>query len=459
MRKLMRKLILPVSIVASALLFSVSLAQAQSNFDSTEQLSKTELKELVAPIALYPDDLVAVVLPSSAYPLQLVQAKRLLDDGGQPDANWDESVVAVMNYPEIVEFLNEDLDWTYSLGLAFINQEAATFDAIQAFRSDALAAGNLRSDEYQVVRVDRGIIRIESRSEKEIYIPYYEPQHVVVRHVAPVYYYYPVARPIYYYPYPAHYSFRVNHFYGVGTYFSMGWHYRGLSLHYSTGTGHPYAGHYYSPRHYYFKPRVKRHYYGGKRHHYKPRHFARHNPRHVKPVRHKTRHKVRHAGKHAKARVWQPRHRPAVAKHNPKYRPAANRHVTKKHVAKRHAPKHKAAKRHVVKHKVARRHNKSPGFKSRKKATAGKNLARQGTRRHQKNQQARTHTAKNQPDKHQAKKARNHRAAEGKRAESRRTENKARGRHMAANNRAAGNGRTNNHRNSGARSARGNGMR
>ncbi len=444
----MRKSILNISVIAGALLLGAGWVQAQDNSDAIQNLSRAELKELVGPIALYPDDLVAVVLPSSAYPLQLVQAQRLLDDDGQPDTDWDESVVAVMNYPEIVEFLNDDLDWTYSLGMAFINQEQATFDAIQEFRSDALAAGNLKSDNYQVVRVDGGIIRIESRSETAVYVPYYEPQRVIVRQVAPVYYYYPIARPIYYYPYPAHYSFSVSHFYGVGTYFSIGWQYSGLSLHYSTGTGHPYAGYYYSPRHYYFKPRVRPHYYAGNQHHYKPRH--------LNSPRHKVRHNVRQPRKHANAKVWQPRHQPAVAKR----RPATAKHRPKQRsVEKRQATGYKK----VASRKVAQRHSKPPRFKSgqrharsdpkrgeapRSEARHDKQqkMARSQPRRQQaKGQTTKRQTAKNKPAQTRSMKTSNRGRSESKRSENSRSQSKASGRRMASknnmnNNRRSGNG-------------------
>jgi len=436
----MRKFILKISVIAAALLLGAGWVQAQDNSDAIQNLSRAELKELVGPIALYPDDLVAVVLPSSAYPLQLVQAQRLLDDDGQPDTEWDESVVAVMNYPEIVEFLNEDLDWTYSLGLAFINQEQGTFDAIQAFRSDALAAGNLKSDNYQVVRVDDGIIRIEPRSQQEVYVPYYEPQQVIVRQVMPVYYYYPVARPIYYYPYPAHYAFGVSHFYGVGTYFSIGWQYRGLSLHYSTGSGHPYAGHYYSPRHYYFKPRVRPHYYAGKQHHYKPRH--------LNSPRHKVRHNVRQPRRHANAKVWQPRHQPAVAKR----RSATAKHNLKQRsVATRQATGHKK----VTSRKVAQRHTRSAPKRGkatpnevrrdkRQKVARSKPRQQQAKGQMTKRQTSKNRTAKNQPAQTRPMKKSNRGRSESRRSENRRSENKASGRRMASsnnrnNNRLSGN--------------------
>src|SRR5690606_6478323 len=96
-------------------LFAARDASAQ---DAKTTLTQAELADLVGPIALYPDDLVAIVLPASTYPLQVVEAGRLLearesDPNLQPDADWDDSVVALLNYPEVVELLNDDLDWTY----------------------------------------------------------------------------------------------------------------------------------------------------------------------------------------------------------------------------------------------------------------------------------------------------------------------------------------------------------
>ena len=299
-------------LLASTLLCGWALASADDAVIPT--LNASELRQVVAPVALYPDDLVAVVLPAAAHPLQIVQAQRRIENGEAPAANWDEAVVALMNYPEVVDFLNADLDWTETLGLAFVNQEAGVFNAIQDFRNQALAAGNLKSDQYQTVSVERGIITIRSRADDSLYVPYYEPEKVVVRYVQPVYHYYPVARPVYYYPYPASYRFGVNHFYGVGTYFSIGWQYRGLSLHYAGGSGHPYPAYRYSvrysPKHYHYRP-ARRHYVVGHRHHYRPKavHYKqRFRPNYRPHVKHRHYNSSRHAYRHpAKAK---PRHYP-----------------------------------------------------------------------------------------------------------------------------------------------------
>jgi hypothetical protein len=217
--------------------------------------STTELEELVGPVALYPDDLLAIVLPASAYPLQLVQAQRFLEDHEQdpdlePNEDWDDAVVALLNYPEIVDYLNEDLDWTWTLGEAVVNQQPEIMDAIQKFRERAYAAGNLESDDHQIVRRDDGVIEIERAEPEVIYVPYYEPERVVVYQSAPAYYYYPFARPVYYYPYPAHYRFASGFFWGVTTAYVFSWLTDGLYAHHYGHVSHPYYG--YTYRHHFY---------------------------------------------------------------------------------------------------------------------------------------------------------------------------------------------------------------
>ena len=84
---------------------------------NTPLLTAVELEALVGPVALYPDDLLAIVLPASTYPLEIVQAARFrerfeADSSLTPNENWDDSIVALLNYPEVLEMMNDDLDWT-----------------------------------------------------------------------------------------------------------------------------------------------------------------------------------------------------------------------------------------------------------------------------------------------------------------------------------------------------------
>jgi hypothetical protein len=198
-----------VSLAACAALICAPLATAQAPAASgnvAEAPSPEELDKLVGPIALYPDDLVAVILPASTNPLQIVQADRFLEkrkkDPKVPiDDSWDDSVKTLVNYPEVVKKMSADLDWTSELGEAVVADQKAVFDAVQAFRRKAQAAGNLKSDDKQVVQVEKEIIKIVPADPQVIYVPQYNPSSVVVYSSAPVYGYYPAPYPSYYYPY------------------------------------------------------------------------------------------------------------------------------------------------------------------------------------------------------------------------------------------------------------------
>ena len=225
-------------------------------------LTPVELEELVGPIALYPDDLLAIVLPASTYPLQVVQAGRFLEElendaSLQPDEAWDDSVVALLNYPEVVELLNEDLDWTWRLGEAVVAQQPDVIAAVETFRDRAYAAGNLKSDAHQTVsHSDEGIIEIVPMDDEIIYVPYYEPERVVVYQPRPVYHYYPRPYPVYYYPYPSTYYFDRGFFWGVTTAFTIGWYTDRLHVFHHSYRGHPYYGRHYYDRWWYRRPSI-----------------------------------------------------------------------------------------------------------------------------------------------------------------------------------------------------------
>ncbi len=229
--------------------------------DGIPRLSHIELQELVGPVALYPDDLLAIVLPASAYPLQIAAAARFLEDlkldpSLQPDPEWDDSVVALVNYPEVVELLNRDLDWTYRLGEAVVAQQADVIAAVEGFRDRAYAAGNLQSDAYQTVSRKTGVIEIEPIAEDVIYVPYYEPERVVRYQPRPSYYYYPRPCPVYYYPYESGHYFDRGYFWGVTTAFSIGWFSDSLNVFHHSYRNHPYYGHRYRDNWWYRRPTI-----------------------------------------------------------------------------------------------------------------------------------------------------------------------------------------------------------
>jgi hypothetical protein len=188
------------------LLAATVLLMLALNVGAQATTSSQDLTNLVGRIALYPDDLVGIILPASTNPLQLVQADRFLDkrkaDPKLPvDEKWDDAVKSLLNYPDIVKMMSGDLDWTSALGEAVVDDQTAVLDAIQAFRRQAQAAGNLKSDGKQVVQAEGSTIAIVPADPQVIYVPQYNPT-VVVAGPAPYWGYYPTPYPSYYYPYP-----------------------------------------------------------------------------------------------------------------------------------------------------------------------------------------------------------------------------------------------------------------
>ena len=195
-------------LVASTAVCSFARAQAPAASGDAPPPAATpeQLEKLVGPIALYPDDLVAIILPASTSPLQLVQADRFLEkrkaDPKLPiDDKWDDAVKSLLNYPEVVKKMSGDLDWTVDLGEAVVADQGAVLDAIQAFRRKTQAAGNLKTDDKQVVVVEKEIVKIVPANPEVIYVPQYNPASVVVYSSVPVWGYYPAPYPSYYYPY------------------------------------------------------------------------------------------------------------------------------------------------------------------------------------------------------------------------------------------------------------------
>jgi len=124
-----------------------------------------ELEQLAAPIALYPDALVAQILMASTYPLEVVEAARwskanpnvkdkALEDAMQQQ-RWDPSVKSLAAFPQVLAMMNEKLDWTQKLGDAFLGQQKELMAAVQRLRAKAQAAGNLKSGKEQTVTVDQ----------------------------------------------------------------------------------------------------------------------------------------------------------------------------------------------------------------------------------------------------------------------------------------------------------------
>ncbi len=162
--------------------------------------SPDQLEQLVAPIALYPDSLVAQILMASTYPLEIVQAARWRKDHDElegdaleqalADQTWDPSVKALTNFADLLTRMNDNLDWTQDLGDAVLAQEGEVMDAIQRMRHLAKDAGNLETTEEQKVIVEEKIIVVEPAAEV-VYVPAYSPTVVYGSYWAPATWYYP----------------------------------------------------------------------------------------------------------------------------------------------------------------------------------------------------------------------------------------------------------------------------
>ncbi len=147
--------------------------------------SPQELQQLVAPIALYADALVAQVLAASTYPTEIVEAERWMQGhsnlkgeelAGEVDKQpWDPSVKALTQFPSVLENMDKNLSWTSSLGDAYANQQQAVTDAVQAMRQQARKAGQLNSNEQENVSTQGNTIVIQPANPDVVYVPAYDP--------------------------------------------------------------------------------------------------------------------------------------------------------------------------------------------------------------------------------------------------------------------------------------------
>jgi hypothetical protein len=170
------------------LLFSLSLvamgfSQAPAPRVVQPLFTSDELDQIVAPIALYPDPLISLMLPASTMPSDVAQADRYLSEGGDPaqvpNQPWDDSVKGLTHYPDVLKWMDQNLDWTSQLGSAFLAQPGDVMDAIQQMRVRAQSAGTLVSNlQQQVGMDDDGDITIEPANPDAIYVPQYDPNSV-----------------------------------------------------------------------------------------------------------------------------------------------------------------------------------------------------------------------------------------------------------------------------------------
>jgi len=201
---------------------------AQAQAPPYAQQTPEQLQRLVAPIALYPDSLVAQILAASTFPEQVVEAERWVqanpdlkgeDLGKAVDQQpWDPSVKALCAFPAVLGNMDKNLSWTSTLGDAYYNQQPDVMDAVQVMRRKAQAAGALKSTPQEVVKADGPTVEIEPADPDVVYVPAYDPWLV---------YGYPIVAWPGWYPYPGiwfggpYLSFGLG--FGIGWFGGFGW--------------------------------------------------------------------------------------------------------------------------------------------------------------------------------------------------------------------------------------------
>src|ERR1051325_5728725 len=204
--------------VALALSSTALAQQAQSqemttttNDQETTKLAPEELDSLVAPIALYPDDLLAQTLAASTYPLEIVQLQQWMNNNNDLKAKaladavskqpWDPSVQGLVMYPDVVQRMAGNIQWTTDVGNAFLAQQSDVMAAVQRMRGKAEGKGTLKTSAQQTVQTTTApsgeqVITIQSAQPDVVYVPSYDPQ-VVYGAPPPAYPYYPYTYPGY----------------------------------------------------------------------------------------------------------------------------------------------------------------------------------------------------------------------------------------------------------------------
>ena len=225
-----------ISILVSGLALTPQQAQAQDSgyLEPSGTYSREELAQMLAPIALYPDALLAQVLMASTYPIEVIEADRWVRmhpelqgealDAVLLDKNWDPSVKAICHFPSILALMSERITETTSLGNAFLAQEAEVMGMVQELRAQAYAQGNLATTSQQQVIVERETIIIAPADPRVIYVPYYDPFYIY----GP--WWYPAYPPYYWGPPGASLGFGISywpsyHFsFAFGTWSYFDWH-------------------------------------------------------------------------------------------------------------------------------------------------------------------------------------------------------------------------------------------
>jgi hypothetical protein len=180
------KTILNTLLVIGLAAFAPLAAQAQDDvpppMPAAPTFTPAQLDQLMGPVALYPDPLIAVLMPAATLPTQIVEADRYISNGGDPNAvdqqGWDPNVQALAHYPDVLKWMDDNLNWTTQVGQAFQGQQQDVMDSVQRLRTEAYNLGNLQSTPQQQVVDDNGYIEIIPANPDDLYVPDYQPQQV-----------------------------------------------------------------------------------------------------------------------------------------------------------------------------------------------------------------------------------------------------------------------------------------
>jgi len=209
------------------------MAQDYEETGQPARFTREELAQMLAPIALYPDSLIAQILMASTYPIEVVEAERWLKqnknlkgdelDNALQEKTWDSSVKSLCHFQNILYAMSDNLERTTRLGDALLGQKDDVMDTIQELRRKAEEQGNLRTTEQQRVIVENDVIQIEPVNPQIPYVPVYNPLYVYGPWWYPAY-------PPYYWFYPPGFGFGIFLGFGISSWCWFDWHHHQIDI-------------------------------------------------------------------------------------------------------------------------------------------------------------------------------------------------------------------------------------
>lgn len=175
------------TVFVSCWLLALALIGVASARADDQKFSKQQLDQMLAPIALYPDDVLSNILMAATYPLDVVEAARWRQDPANAQLSgdalvdalksktWDPSIKALVQFPDVLNMMSKQLDWTQQLGDAFLAQQDGVMNEVQFLRSKADQSGHLKSNSQQTVTHSDGAYVVQSADPNTVYVPVYEP--------------------------------------------------------------------------------------------------------------------------------------------------------------------------------------------------------------------------------------------------------------------------------------------